>query len=49
MRLFMVAAGLASVYDITTFGPKLFLQNKVKVLKAKNERANASTQQPNIS
>ncbi|HJT47202.1 MAG TPA: hypothetical protein VJ729_03385 [Nitrososphaeraceae archaeon] len=35
MGLFMVTAGLASVYAITTFGPKLSLQNKVKTMKAK--------------
>jgi hypothetical protein len=33
--LFMITAGLAAVYGITTFGPKLSLQNKVKVMKAK--------------
>ena len=35
MGLFMVMAGLAAVYGITTFGPKLSLENKVKVMKAK--------------
>jgi hypothetical protein len=35
MGLFMVTAGLAGVYGITTFGPKLSLQNKIKVMKAK--------------
>ena len=35
MGLFMVTAGLAATYGITTFGPKLSLQNKVKVAKAK--------------
>jgi hypothetical protein len=35
MGLFMVTAGLASVYAITTFGPKLSLQNKIKAMKAK--------------
>ena len=35
MGLFMVTAGLAAVYGITTFGPKLSLQNKVKAMKAK--------------
>ena len=35
MGLFMVAAGLAAVYGITTFGPKLSLQNKIKAMKAK--------------
>jgi hypothetical protein len=35
MGLFMVTIGLASVYAITTFGPKLSLQNKIKATKAK--------------
>jgi hypothetical protein len=35
MGLFMVTAGLASLYAITTFGPKLSLQNRVKAMKAK--------------
>jgi hypothetical protein len=35
MGLFMVTAGLAAVYGITTFGPKLSLQNKIKTMKAK--------------
>jgi hypothetical protein len=35
MGLFMVAAGLAAVYGITTFGPKLSLQNNIKAMKAK--------------
>ncbi|MFL6377398.1 MAG: hypothetical protein ACJ71G_08325 [Nitrososphaeraceae archaeon] len=35
MDLFMVTAGLANIYAITTFGPKLSLQNKIKVTKAK--------------
>ncbi|MFL6360960.1 MAG: hypothetical protein ACJ72V_16690 [Nitrososphaeraceae archaeon] len=35
MGLFMVTAGLAAVYGITTFGPKLSLQNKVKTMRAK--------------
>jgi hypothetical protein len=33
--LFMMTAGLAAIYDITTFGPKLSLQNKIKAMKAK--------------
>jgi hypothetical protein len=37
MGLFMVTAGLAAVYGITTFGPKLSLQNKVKAMKAKTK------------
>ena len=35
MGLFMVTAGLAILYAITTFGPKLSLQNRVKAMKAK--------------
>ena len=35
MGLFIVTAGLAAVYGITTFGPKLSLQNKIKTMKAK--------------
>jgi hypothetical protein len=35
MGLFMVTAGLATIYGITTFGPKLSLQNKAKAMKAK--------------
>jgi hypothetical protein len=35
MGLFIVTAGLAAVYGITTFGPKLSLQNKIKAMKAK--------------
>jgi hypothetical protein len=35
MGLFMVTAGLASIYAITAFGPKLSLQNKIKSTKAK--------------
>ena len=35
MGLFMITAGLASLYAITTFGPKLSLQNKIKTMKAK--------------
>jgi hypothetical protein len=31
----MVTAGLAALNGIATFGPKLSLQNKVKVMKAK--------------
>jgi hypothetical protein len=33
--LFMITAGLATMYAITTFGPKLSLQNKLKAVKAK--------------
>ncbi len=35
MGLFMVTAGLAAIYGITTFGLKLSLQNKIKDTKAK--------------
>jgi hypothetical protein len=35
MGLFFVTAGLASMYAITTSGPKLSLQNKIKSMKAK--------------
>jgi hypothetical protein len=35
MGLFMVTAGLAAVYGITTFGPRLSLQNKMKAIKAR--------------
>jgi hypothetical protein len=35
MGLFMVTAGLASIYAITTFGPKLSLQNKIKAMRSK--------------
>jgi hypothetical protein len=35
MGLFMVTAGLVATYAITTFGPKLSLQNKIKATKAK--------------
>jgi hypothetical protein len=35
MGLFMLTAGIASIYSITTFGPKLSLQNKIKTMKAK--------------
>ena len=35
MGLFMVTAGLAAVYGITTFGPKLSMQNKINAMKAK--------------
>jgi hypothetical protein len=35
MGLFVVTAGLVAVYGITTFGPRLSLQNKLKAMKAK--------------
>jgi hypothetical protein len=35
MGLFMTTAVLATTYAITTFGPKLSLQNKLKTVKAK--------------
>jgi hypothetical protein len=31
--LFMIALGLAGAYGITTYGPKLSLQNRIKSLK----------------
>jgi hypothetical protein len=33
--LFMATAGIATIYTIATFGPKLSLQNKIKAVKAK--------------
>jgi len=33
--LAIATAGLAAVYGITTFGPKLSFQNKIKAMKAK--------------
>jgi hypothetical protein len=35
MGMLMITAGLATIYAITTFGPKLCLQNKVRAMKAK--------------
>jgi hypothetical protein len=35
MTLFMITLGLVSTYGITTFGPKLSLQNKIKAMKSK--------------
>jgi hypothetical protein len=35
MGLFMATALLASIYTITTFGPRLPLQSKMKTMKAK--------------
>jgi hypothetical protein len=35
MGLFMITAGLAATYAITTFGPKLSLQNKIKAMNTK--------------
>jgi hypothetical protein len=46
MGLFMITLGLASTYAITTFGPKLSLQSKIKAMKSKM-KADASSQQPN--
>jgi hypothetical protein len=37
MGLFMVTAGLAATYAITTFGPKLSMQNKIKAMKSKTK------------
>jgi hypothetical protein len=34
MSLFIVISGLAARYAITIFGPKLYLQNKLKAMKA---------------
>lgn len=33
--LLMITLGLAGTYAITTFGPKLSLQNKIKAIKSK--------------
>jgi purine-cytosine permease-like protein len=33
--LLMLTLGLAGTYAITTFGPKLSLQNKIKPMKSK--------------
>jgi hypothetical protein len=35
MTLFIITLGLVSTYGITTFGPKLSMQNKAKAMKAK--------------
>jgi hypothetical protein len=35
MGLFMATAGIATIYTIATFGPKLSLQTKVRVMKGK--------------
>jgi hypothetical protein len=35
MGLFMITLGLASTYAITTFGPELSLQSKIKAMKYK--------------
>jgi quinolinate synthase len=37
MGLFMVMSGLAATYGITSFGPKLSLQSKIKAMKAKTK------------
>jgi hypothetical protein len=34
MGLFIVMSGLAATYGITSFGPKLSLQSKIKAMKA---------------
>jgi hypothetical protein len=34
MGLFMATAVLATIYTVATFGPRLSLENKVKVIKA---------------
>jgi hypothetical protein len=38
MGLFIGTVGLAAMYDIATFGPKLSLQNKRKAMKAKMKK-----------
>ena len=38
MGLFMATAGIATIYTIVTFGPKLSLQNKIKAMKAKMKK-----------
>jgi hypothetical protein len=38
MGLFIGTVGLAAMYGITTFGPKLSLKNKKKAMKAKMKR-----------
>jgi hypothetical protein len=35
MGLFMATAVLGTTYAITTFGPKLSLQNKLRIMRAK--------------
>jgi hypothetical protein len=35
MGLFIVTAGLAATYGVTTFGPQLSLRDKVRAMKAK--------------
>jgi hypothetical protein len=35
MGLVMLTLGLAGTYAVTTFGPKLSLQNKIKAMKSK--------------
>ena len=35
MGLFMATGVLATIYAITTFGPRLSLQNKIKGMKGK--------------
>jgi hypothetical protein len=35
MGLFMATAGIATIYTIATFGPKLSLQTNIKAIKAK--------------
>ena len=35
MGLLMLTLGLAGTYAITTFGPKLSIQNKIKAIRSK--------------
>jgi purine-cytosine permease-like protein len=35
LGLFVIKLGLASTYTISTFGPKLSIQNKTKAMKSK--------------
>jgi hypothetical protein len=35
LGLFIIALGLAGTYGITTYGPKLSLQNRIKTLKSR--------------
>ena len=43
MGLFIATSVLATTYAIATFGPKLYLQNKIKTMKA-NERDDTISQ-----
>jgi hypothetical protein len=37
MGLFMATAGIATIYTVAAFGPKLSLQNRIKAIKAKTK------------